>query len=786
MEVLRLENLSKYYTSENSVVMGLSGINLSFSTGEFVALTGESGSGKSTLAHVLGGILPYEAGELYIYGQPTSHYDAPDWERYRRDLISFVSQSYGILPGNTVCENVEGALRLGGLSPEEAAVRADEILGEVELSEFKKRKAGKLSSGQKQRLSIARALAKPSKILIADEPTGNLDRENSENVIKLLKRAAKDRLVILITHEFEEAKDVATRRIVLSDGQVATDERLSPKGTDGEENIPPKVQKNAKKLNTGRPLAPYITYLTIKSRPIFTTVLTLFLAVTTFITFVFLGTFTVALDDSSTRSYDDSVFKNGDMQRIVIMKDGGEDFTEEDYKKILSVKYAESLEKWGYTADIQYHYKEGVDYRIYDSIIFGENYHPVLNPDDYTETKLVEFYETEKSFFRTLPYAKDSIITDGHAPEGFYEVVSADPKFNTGDTVTVYFRNRQDFGASAYIRLTFLVVGESSYGEGLYFSTELAAMLNKTVAASRNDITQSGGSFIISNRIVPIFAPYNKENFKLYVEEDREEDDEPVTEDENTEFVLGESGLLIPEGRYYTPSKVGDHAAFKDKYGEIVFLTCEGVYTGSAYPDLFAVTEEMFERMTDFSLPNQVSLYIKDYSYTDRVIKSLSDEGYIAISPYKLGSTETISGAASERLTTLAICIGAVILSFVLQSILLRAMFNSLNEYFRLLSNIGLGIKTASCSMLLSVLAITLASDLLGGALILTLNGIGVSRIADIFKYLDTGTLIILFAVHFISVMISLIGIIRGLRKNVFGRTVAEVDIDFSEMEEGV
>ena len=196
MSVLKLENLSKYYTSKSSVVMGLTNINLSFDIGEFVAVTGESGSGKSTLAHVLGGILPYESGELYINGEPTSHYDGADLECYRRDTVGFISQSYGILAGNTVLDNVISTLRLCGLEKEEALSRAEEILEEVELSAFRSRRAAKLSSGQKLRLSIARALAKPSKIIIADEPTGNLDRENSDKVVSLLKRASRDKLVI--------------------------------------------------------------------------------------------------------------------------------------------------------------------------------------------------------------------------------------------------------------------------------------------------------------------------------------------------------------------------------------------------------------------------------------------------------------------------------------------------------------------------------------------------------------------------------------------------------------
>ena len=119
MELLRLENLSKYYTSQSSVVMGLTNINLSFSAGEFVAVTGESGSGKSTLAHVLGGILPYESGELYVEGKPTSHYDDSDRENYRKDKIGFISQSYGILEGNTVLENIESSLLFYGMNKED-------------------------------------------------------------------------------------------------------------------------------------------------------------------------------------------------------------------------------------------------------------------------------------------------------------------------------------------------------------------------------------------------------------------------------------------------------------------------------------------------------------------------------------------------------------------------------------------------------------------------------------------------------------------------------------------
>ena len=223
-ELLRLENLSKFYTGNGSVVVGLDKIDLTFHRGEFVAITGESGSGKSTLSHVLGGILPYESGELYFGGKPTSHYDSVDWEHHRRDRISFISQSYGILPGATVLTNVVSALRITGMEKKAALAAAEDILRQVSLWELRSRRAAKLSSGQKQRLSIARALAKPSPILIADEPTGNLDPDLAMEIMSLLQEINNlGTTMLVVTHAQDLVHMFNKRTIVINDGLIESD-----------------------------------------------------------------------------------------------------------------------------------------------------------------------------------------------------------------------------------------------------------------------------------------------------------------------------------------------------------------------------------------------------------------------------------------------------------------------------------------------------------------------------------------------------------------------------------
>ncbi len=253
MSLLKLSGIGKIYYSEGSVAVGIRGVDLAFERGEFVAITGASGSGKSTLLNVISGMDSYEEGELYIEGEPTSHYLEADWEEYRSKYISFIFQDYNILESYTVLQNVELAL-MHIKDRRERRRRAVELLTRVGMEKHLRQKGSKLSGGQKQRTVIARALAKDSPIILADEPTGNLDEATSKEIIDLLREVSRDKLLIIVTHNYEEVEHCATRHIRIFDGSVEFDRGEKPaeqKVTEKKkfEYIPAKKKKfNAKEF----------------------------------------------------------------------------------------------------------------------------------------------------------------------------------------------------------------------------------------------------------------------------------------------------------------------------------------------------------------------------------------------------------------------------------------------------------------------------------------------------------------------------------------------------------
>ncbi len=221
--MLQVKNIVKTYGEGDTAVKALDGVSITFRENEFVAILGHSGCGKTTLLNIIGGLDHYTSGDLIINGVSTKNYRDRDWDAYRNHSIGFVFQSYNLIPHQTVLSNVELALTISGISKSERRQRAVEALNKVGLGNQLHKKPNQMSGGQMQRVAIARALINNPDILLADEPTGALDSETSIQVMDLLKEIAKDKLVIMVTHNPELAEQYATRTVRIRDGRLLSD-----------------------------------------------------------------------------------------------------------------------------------------------------------------------------------------------------------------------------------------------------------------------------------------------------------------------------------------------------------------------------------------------------------------------------------------------------------------------------------------------------------------------------------------------------------------------------------
>ena len=221
--MIELKNVSKFYNDNKIVTVGLRNVSLKLNKGEFVAITGDSGSGKSTLLNVISSIDGYDDGEILFYGNETFYFNQNDSDAFRKNNVSFIFQKYNIVDSYTVLQNVMLPLIIKGRSEDDAKAEAIEIIRRVGLEGRVSNKGTELSGGEKQRCVIARALATDAPILACDEPTGNLDSKTSAEIIKLIKEVSEDKLVLIVTHDYDSIKDVCTRKIKMSDGEIVED-----------------------------------------------------------------------------------------------------------------------------------------------------------------------------------------------------------------------------------------------------------------------------------------------------------------------------------------------------------------------------------------------------------------------------------------------------------------------------------------------------------------------------------------------------------------------------------
>ena len=397
MGLIKLKNVSKYYYSKGIIASGISKINLDLDVGEFVVITGESGSGKSTLLNVISGLDTYEDGEMYIDGHETSHFTINDFEKYRQEYISCIFQSFNLISSYTVYQNVALAMQIDGCDSKQIKNKVLEIIEKVGLADYKNRKVSKLSGGQKQRVAIARALAKDTKILVADEPTGNLDSESAEGIVQLLTEIAEDKLVIVVTHNYDQFEKHATRVVKMHDGKIIEDSGITANTTADPYQIrignrsKTKEQVKKKGISIG-------TQLRLGFRNTFNLPAKLILLILVFL-FVISA---VSAQYVTVKNQKDTVsemgyneyFTNYNPKRIVLEKEDKSAFTKADYEAIKNAPHVETLI---------------VEDMLYDTSVYIEN----EDFSFYGYVMSVDGFDGELSLGE-LPKEKNEVVLSGY------------------------------------------------------------------------------------------------------------------------------------------------------------------------------------------------------------------------------------------------------------------------------------------------------------------------------------------------------------------------------------
>ncbi|MFW6298516.1 MAG: ABC transporter ATP-binding protein, partial [Bacillota bacterium] len=440
--MIELKNVSKYYQGKESVVKALDSISIRFDLGEFVVITGESGSGKSTFLNVLSGLDTYEAGEMYVGGEETSHFSDEEWEDYRRKNISFIFQNYNIIDAYTVYQNVDSALMVQGIPKEERKKRAMDLIERVGLLKQAHQKASRLSGGEKQRTAIARALAKDAPVIVADEPTGNLDSETGESIIKLLKEVSKDRLVLLVSHNYASKEPYATRHVRLFDGEVVEDRTVrayeAPSETPGEA---------PKRPNRMQPLQQFMLALrnmgSMPKKTIFTFMIALF------IVFVFALTYGsyVEQTEATAMSTNHPNFRNSFEGRLVISRKDSAAFTDDEIDAFES--------------------NDAVKAVVPNDPILDRYFRAI---DDDNDSR--QYYGSLRVHHAATLDERD--LVEGRLPEAEDEVVMDSEDYEIGEELNIYqaeIWDGYDDGAGA-MDVTVVGIAESDqpYNQHIYYS----------------------------------------------------------------------------------------------------------------------------------------------------------------------------------------------------------------------------------------------------------------------------------------------------------------------------
>lgn len=702
---IKLQNISKYYYSETAVTQALQGINLEFRMSEFVAITGESGSGKSTLLRIISGMDTFDDGELYVDGQPTFQYDEDDWEEYRRTKIGFVFQDYSLIGHYTAKENIVSALLIMGVPEKEAGDKAIHYLERVGLSAQRDQRASKLSSGQKQRLSIARALAKNTDIIVADEPTGNLDSETGAQIVKLLRDLSQDHLVIMVTHNYEQVEKYVTRKVRLHDGSLILDvsenmdtdqksEVSENTDTDQKSEMSENVDNNEKTSDgkksesneerlRDRTIGRIFVRMNAVRQPEKIALFMGFFLAAAIVSFLFIGQLLMNADDIYTKKYSATSFARKDDKRISIRRKDQKFMTKKDIDQLTKMKHVVSVDQYDIVNDVNYYFEEGKDYRQE----YGYNRMSTSNEGGLYDSQNVEYVKKDQ-YMRSSSCLKKSDLVKGSLPKKIDEVVLYDRgKYKVGDTITFFYTSDVLWSSTEnYIQRKMKVSGLlKNKDKQVYFSPEICTMLQSTVTGGKvfyeYAYNQQLGKYQGQATLWPIVGDIVKKDNELCVSGAYEA--AVYRAEDNDLTLLDQSGLLHID-QYDKDMKSKD------------VKQIENVETGEKINGCGAnfaeVSQNIYEKYYRTE-SRQASVYITSYAKMDHVLKALDKAGYEAVSTLRFGADEYDSDLVQERLRTIGIAVAILLVMMAAEILILRSIFKIQIKDQKILKFMGMSTK---------------------------------------------------------------------------------------------
>lgn len=690
---IKLQNISKYYYSETAVTQALQGINLEFRMGEFVAITGESGSGKSTLLRIISGMDTFDDGELYVDGQPTFQYDEDDWEEYRRTKIGFVFQDYSLIGHYTAKENIVSALLIMGVPEKEAGDKAIHYLERVGLSAQRDQRASKLSSGQKQRLSIARALAKDTDIIVADEPTGNLDSETGAQIVKLLRDLSQDHLVIMVTHNYEQVEKYVTRKVRLHDGSLILDvsentdteqkSEMSENVDNNEKTSDGKKSESNEERLRDRTIGRIFVRMNAVRQPEKIALFMGFFLAAAIVSFLFIGQLLMNADDIYTKKYSATSFARKDDKRISIRRKDQKFMTKKDIDQLTKMKHVVSVDQYDIVNDVNYYFEEGKDYRQE----YGYNRMSTSNEGGLYDSQNVEYVKKDQ-YMRSSSCLKKSDLVKGSLPKKIDEVVLYDRgKYKVGDTITFFYTSDVLWSSTEnYIQRKMKVSGLlKNKDKQVYFSPEICTMLQSTVTGGKvfyeYAYNQQLGKYQGQATLWPIVGDIVKKDNELCVSGAYEA--AVYRAEDNDLTLLDQSGLLHID-QYDKDMKSKD------------VKQIENVETGEKINGCGAnfaeVSQNIYEKYYRTE-SRQASVYITSYAKMDHVLKALDKAGYEAVSTLRFGADEYDSDLVQERLRTIGIAVAILLVMMAAEILILRSIFKIQIKDQKILKFMGMSTK---------------------------------------------------------------------------------------------